>query len=98
MSSARRVRHAEAIGIRWISAKPASAINDSILPGSDNSNIAGADQVHVHVPECRNGLQDYFEKLATAFRPIPDGDGIAPARLQNAISFAYSLRRIGQMQ
>jgi hypothetical protein len=26
-------------------------------------------------------LKDYLEQIATAFGPIPEGDGIAPARL-----------------
>src|SRR6516164_6317392 len=52
----------------------------------------------IHVCKCRNSLQDYFEQIAAAFGPIPKGDGIAPTTLQNTISFADSLRWIGQAE
>jgi hypothetical protein len=55
-------------------------------------------QVYVYVPKRRNGLKNYLEQIAPAFGPIPEGDGIASGRLQHAMSFAYSLRRIRQMQ
>ena len=43
-------------------------------------------------------MQDYFEQFATAFWSTPKGDGIVPTRLQHVISFAHTLRWIGQVQ